>query len=427
MKKVFVIIITAYSFYSCETGTKITLVQSKKDSLLDSVYTICKDIYFWNDRLANSTEFGLYTQKDAKSILENIRNYSPVQSGKNIDKWSFSMDKTSWNAIEKNETAEFGFNVSFWKDDDLRVSQVYEASDAFQKGIRRGDKILSINGLEAKLANKELLVKSLKGSRIITEFLDDFSNVQKKIILSTSFTKKSIIHSKIIDNDIAYFVFDIFEGDNTINLLNNLFAFFVANQAKELIIDLRYNHGGQGNIAFVLANLVAPKESEGRVFTRIINNQKNSLLNYSLFFQPSNNNLGIKRVFFITSPETASASEALINSLKAVMEVKLIGSRTHGKPFGFFSIPVGDNYILPIAFKNVNADGYGDYYDGLPVDMEIEDDLTHDFGDVEESCLKTALHYIKTGKKLQLKNNNEINTLNFKNEKPDLFYFSYQK
>jgi hypothetical protein len=210
-------------------------------------------------------------------------------------------------------------------------------------------------------------------------------------------------------------------------LLNNLFAFFVANQAKELIIDLRYNHGGQGNIAFVLANLVAPKESEGRVFTRIINNQKNSLLNYSLFFQPSNNNLGIKRVFFITSPETASASEALINSLKAVMEVKLIGSRTHGKPFGFFSIPVVDNYILPIAFKNVNADGYGDYYDGLPVDMEIEDDLTHDFGDVEESCLKTALHYIKTGKKLQLKNNNEINTLNFKNEKPDLFYFSHQK
>ena len=210
-------------------------------------------------------------------------------------------------------------------------------------------------------------------------------------------------------------------------MLNNLFAFFVANQAKELIIDLRYNHGGQGNIAFVLANLVAPKESEGRVFTRIINNQKNSLLNYSLFFQPSNNNLGIKRVFFITSPETASASEALINSLKAVMEVKLIGSRTHGKPFGFFSIPVGDNYILPIAFKNVNADGYGDYYDGLPVDMEIEDDLTHDFGDVEESCLKTALHYIKTGKKLQLKRNNEINTLNFKNEKPDLFYFSHQK
>jgi hypothetical protein len=40
MKKVFVIIITAYSFYSCETGTKITLVQSKKDSLLEIVFTL---------------------------------------------------------------------------------------------------------------------------------------------------------------------------------------------------------------------------------------------------------------------------------------------------------------------------------------------------------------------------------------------------
>jgi hypothetical protein len=180
MKKVFVIIITAYSFYSCETGTKITLVQSKKDSLLDSVYTICKAIYFWNDRLPNSTEFGLYTQKDSKSLLEHIRTYSPVHNGKHIDKWSFAINKVSWNAFERNETQGFGFDVVFWKDDDLRVSQVYEASDAFQKGIRRGDKILSINGLEAKLANKELLVKSLKGSRIITEFLDDFANVQKK-------------------------------------------------------------------------------------------------------------------------------------------------------------------------------------------------------------------------------------------------------
>jgi hypothetical protein len=145
-----------------------------------------------------------------------------------------------------------------------------------------------------------------------------------------------------------------------------------------------------------------------------------------LFFKPSiNNNLGIKRVFFITSPETASASEALINSLEAIMEVKLIGSKTHGKPFGFFAIPIGDNYIFPIAFKNVNADGYGDYYDGLPVDIKVEDDLTHDFGDAEESCLKTVLHFIKTDRKLQL--NNNIKILNFKNGKPDLFYFAHPK
>lgn len=428
MKKVFIIIITAYSFYSCETGTKITFVQPRKESLHDSVYTICKDIYFWNDRLPNSTEFGLYTQKDAKSILEHIRSYSPVHNDKYIDKWSFAINKVSWNAIERNETTGFGFDVVFWKEDDLRVSQVYEASDVFEKGIKRGIRILSINGIEAKLANNELLIKSLKDSKIAIDFIDSYENIHKTTILPTNFVKKTIINSKIIDNDIAYFAFDIFEGKNTIKELNDVFAFFAANKAKELIVDLRYNHGGDGNIALSLANLIAPKESEGKVFTRIINNQKNSLFNYSLFFKPSiSNNLGIKRVFFITSPETASASEALINSLEAIMEVKLIGSKTHGKPFGFFAIPIGDNYIFPIAFKNVNADGYGDYYDGLPVDIKAEDDLTHDFGDVEESCLKTALHYINTGKKLQLKNNNDINTLNFKNEKPDLFYFSHQK
>jgi len=427
MKKVFVIIITAYSFYSCETGTKVTLIQPQKDTELDSVYSICKDIYFWNDRLPNSTVFGLYTQKDAKSILENIRNYSPVQNGKNIDKWSFAIDKSSWEKINNNEATDFGVKFLVLNDS-LWISQVYKSSDAYDKKLKRSIRVISLNGIETIFANTNQLVNILNDSNNLRlEYYDNFKNKQTVILYKNTHIKNSIIYTSVIEKNIGYFVFDIFAGKATKQKLNDLFQYFKQNQIKDLIIDLRYNHGGDGNIALALANLVAPKESEGRVFTRIINNQKNSLLNYSLFFQPSNNNLGIKRVFFITSPETASASEALINSLKAVMEVKLIGSRTHGKPFGFFSIPVGDNYILPIAFKNVNADGYGDYYDGLPVDIEVEDDLTHDFGDVEESCLKTALHYIKTGKKLQLKNNNDINTLNFKNEKPDLFYFSHQK
>lgn len=426
MKKVLIIIITTYYFYSCDTNVEITSVEPNKVTELDSAYTICKNLYFWNENLPSSIIFKPILQKDINGVLEHIRDFSDIHNGKHIDQWSFAMNKASWDAIEKNETTGFGFDVAFWQDDDLRISQVYKSSDSFEKGLKRGTKIISINDIKAELSQKELLVKALKGSKITITFLANDEQIHKTTILSTNFIKKSIMSSKMIDNDIAYLVLDIFEGESTIKELNDVFVFFTKNKAKELIIDLRYNHGGNGNIALALANLIAPKESEGKVFTRIINNQRNRIFNYSLFFKPNiSNNLGTKRVFFITSDETASASEALINSLDAIMDVKLIGSQTHGKPFGFFPIPIDDNYIFPIAFKSVNADGYGDYYDGLPVDIKVKDDLTHDFGDVEESCLKTVLHYIKTDRKLQI--NNDIKILYLKNEKPDLFHFTYSK
>lgn len=426
MRTIIAIITIVFLLYSCQADDKNIIAQARQNVVLDSSYTICKNIYLWNEALPNS--IALDTFQNTKHVLEYIRKYSPLLNGKNIDRWSFAMDKSSWEKINNNETTDFGIKFSYLNDTTLWISQVYKNSDAFEKKLKRGIRIASVNGIEATFANKTQITKQLSSSNVLNiEFYDGIDIKKRETLYAKSFIKNSIIYATIIEKKIGYFVFDIFAGKNTINNINDLFQDFRQANVTDLVIDLRYNHGGDGNIALTLANLITPKESKGKVFTRIINNQKNSLLNYSLFFEPSNNNLDLKRVFFITSPETASASEALINSLEAVMEVKLIGGSSHGKPFGFFTIPIGKDYIFPIAFKNINANGYGDYYNGIPVDIEVGDDLMHDFGDIEESCLKAAIHYIKTGKKLQLKNNNYSNAINYSIEQTDLFYFSGQK
>ena len=64
----------------------------------------------------------------------------------------------------------------------------------------------------------------------------------------------------------------------------------------------------------------------------------------------------------------------------------------------------GTNYILfPITFKISNSQHISDYFNGLPVDCETADDVTHDFGDPQEGCLKQALEYIQTGSFSSLK------------------------
>ena len=81
------------------------------------------------------------------------------------------------------------------------------------------------------------------------------------------------------------------------------------------------------------------------------------------------------------------------------MDVRLVGaSHTHGKPVGFFPIPVGDWYIFPVSFRSVNRNGEGNYFDGLPVTSQVPDGLDKDWGDITESSLASVIRNITTGR-----------------------------
>ncbi len=80
------------------------------------------------------------------------------------------------------------------------------------------------------------------------------------------------------------------------------------------------------------------------------------------------------------------------------MDVKIVGTASHGKPVGFPIIPLKNIVVAPVAFKTVNSLGQADYYEGFTPDFPEVDDLTKNFGDPEEKCLKVALEYLKTGK-----------------------------
>ena len=113
--------------------------------------------------------------------------------------------------------------------------------------------------------------------------------------------------------------------------------------------------------------------------------------------------LAISRVFFIVTGSTASASELAINNLRPVMDVKLIGSNSYGKPVGFFAININKYQLYTPEFETKNSAGQGGYYTGmLPGSttypgFAASDDLTKDFGDATEGLLSHALNYVTTG------------------------------
>ena len=108
--------------------------------------------------------------------------------------------------------------------------------------------------------------------------------------------------------------------------------------------------------------------------------------------------LSLTRLIVITTRLTASASEAVMNGLKPFLNVVSIGDTTNGKPVGMNGWEVGEKYFFwPITFKIVNKNNEGDYFDGIAPGKVIADDITHDFDDRNELCLKEAIHYLETG------------------------------
>jgi len=119
--------------------------------------------------------------------------------------------------------------------------------------------------------------------------------------------------------------------------------------------------------------------------------------------------LNLTRVYVLTGPDTCSASESVINSLRGVgVEVIQIGSTTCGKPYGFYPADNCGTTYFSIQFKGVNAIGFGDYTDGFAPQngattglaagavlpgCAVGDDFTHDLGSPSEARVAAALQY----------------------------------
>ncbi|HZV93319.1 MAG TPA: S41 family peptidase, partial [Caldimonas sp.] len=181
----------------------------------------------------------------------------------------------------------------------------------------------------------------------------------------------------------------------------------------DLVLDLRYNGGGYLDIASELAYMIAgPTVTTSATptpayFEREIFNDRNPFnvstaqattpfhdhgQNFTVSSSQALPVLGLSRVYVLTSPDTCSASEAIINGLEGVgVTVELIGTTTCGKPYGFYPKDNCGTTYFAIQFQGVNNMGSGNYADGFAPTCTVDDDFAHALGDPAEAQLKEAL------------------------------------
>jgi C-terminal processing protease CtpA/Prc len=374
----------------------------------DGLYDLMQYAYLWNNKMPTVK---LSDYPGPKEILEALRN-------KPIDVYSLVLTWDEWTAfISGSVQGKHGITLSLDTADVVRVVNLYNKSDLWPRGVRRGWIVKKVNGtdlapifINAKQTRDWSAYNTLMGPATIgltNTFLFQKPDGTEVTISSTksSFTVNSVPAYTVIDlpsGKIGYLCFDSFidpaEGE-----LNEAFAFFKANNVTSLIIDLRYNGGGDLDRAQQLASLVMGAADTTKICYKLkYNSTVSPDWNQTYKFTKTANPLGVDRVVFITTRETASASEVVISALKPYIPVSLVGDTTYGKPVGMniwgFPFPSDrtpePNYkyaFAPITFEFVNASGWGGFYDGIVPDVLANDDITRDFGDPEELSVKAAI------------------------------------
>ncbi|MEM6844078.1 MAG: S41 family peptidase [Bacteroidota bacterium] len=389
---------------------------SENELLNNWIYEVMQGYYYWNDDV---------TRPNATSTPEDYF-YSLLVPD---DQFSFITDDYEGLMNEFSGVYQtMGYSPSFGLLSSsnqvfIVVEYVYPGSPAEEAGLRRGDIILEIDRQQLNTENYyDLFIQSQYTVTLGTYDGTDINLTDNTISLTSEVIQADpVLYSEVKTlegTNVGYLVYTEFISGNNQEWLTSLtesLRNFQAANISELIIDLRYNPGGEIDAAQYLASAIAPSSAVTNEEV-LVRYEYNDDLARAIRFtegQDSENlittfsdigiNLNLSRVIFLTAQGTASASELLINGLEPYMDVVTVGESTVGKFYGSWVIPDVEEparhtwAVAPVVLKYANAIGDTDFSDGLFPDYPVEDNLlaaAYSFGDENDPVLQQALSLV---------------------------------
>ncbi len=328
------------------------------------------------------------------------------------DKDRFSYIQSVQDAIDNSNAVSSSFGMRVESNGEvLQVSRVYDGSSAAVAGIERADTIIRvgdvlISGGDSIEDAWTVAGNAATGATIEFEFLREGSPGSfTRELTRTEVSRQTVDAAGIItelDGTQTGYIYIYEFREKTDDELRRAFQYFQENNITSLVVDLRDNQGGRLETVNVLASLILLNQPAGSPFIRYQFSDlgdaifRNGGFNtgYDLSIEPDA--ADIQRVHVISSGRTCSASEVLINSLRAYVDVQVTGVTSCGKPYGFFGRQFEEKSVLwALNFTSANARGEDDFSDGLAPTCELSDYEVYPFGDLRDPHLASALNYLK--------------------------------
>ena len=377
------------------------------------------------------------------------------------DRWSWMCDKETYVSDETGViSGTWGVSlaqaVEYYGDYSIRVRYIYPGSPLEPFGVTRGAVLTHIDGRSIEDDDEGFTQEKLTifnenyytSPQTFTFRLADGRDTTFRTSWATSLQTRPSLIARVIRPDefpgltepVGYFHYLGFKA-NFLDDIHGAMKLFHDEGVRQLIIDLRYNGGGDARASQLMMDYLAPQSALGKNY--VVRHHSSYLASLDDYFTDAenttpiidadrakyteaggddaywtkvfSNRFDIDRMYFITGAGTASASEMVINGLRPYVGEKLqmVGDTTYGKPNGMYVLMYpgsNDDYkaynngdftrlqwvFLPICFFNQNSLGESIPWDGFIPDNTRPDDLYHDFG-VEEGDIKACLTHLVTG------------------------------
>ncbi len=433
---------------------KPTPTISKADQFAIDMFS---SYYLWSEEISPSLgRLDPDTCCSPAEVVKEIRYKSNVVNKTGyVDRWTvLTDDLESFTNSVQGLGVSYGYELSGGVFVDasgkrtgeyfLIVDYVCKGSPAESAGLKRGDIFITINGKVITADN----YNDVFNSASITLGLGVYEGGSIKnsgntvSLTAVQMYEDPILVNKVFDlggKKVGYLMYNSFDL-KSVEALPAFFKDFKAQGIDELIMDFRYNGGGYAFTECALASMIAPPSvvSSKSVFQTEIYNSwltqawKDQNVDTKTYFATSfsanvngtnykadvsDANPSVSKVYFITTGNTASASEGVIVGLGPYMDMTLVGERTYGKYCAGYMIGPGDlydskkydftliddwgMYVMVSTFADKDGHNRSNPADptheggtpGIAVDIQCSDNPLdgYQLGDENETMLKVAL------------------------------------
>ena len=232
------------------------------------------------------------------------------------------------------------------KDDYVRIAQPYQGSPADKAGLKIGDKILSIDGKDAKGFTTEQVSSRLKGEpgskvKVTVEHLD--GTQQTAAIRRERIAIPGVPYAGWVADGIGYIRHSDFTEGCYEEMRAAIERLRTERPLKGLVLDYRSNGGGIMQEAVKILGMFVPKGTE------VVSTKGRSEDSKQVFRTDTEPILADLPLTVLINGNSASSAEIVAGALQDLDRAVLIGQRSFGKGLVQSPRPLGYNAMLKLT------------------------------------------------------------------------------
>ncbi len=277
--------------------------------------------------------FGEVLDKINKEYVEEIDQSDAMDAAINgvlqsLDPYSAYMSPQTFKEMETETSGKFGglgieVGMEFGV---VKVITPMDDSPAEREGVKAGDYIVKINGIQVQgktLSEAVELMRGPVGSKL--EITIRRKGVKKALVfeITREIIEVKSVKSKIIDDSVGYIRLTAF-NENSSKQIKNKIKKFKKNKINKYVLDLRNNPGGLLSQAVKISNFFLDNGE-------IVSTKSRKSSENRKYFAKKGDIINGKTLVVLINYGSASASEIVAGALKDHKRAILIGKNSYGK------------------------------------------------------------------------------------------------